>query len=325
MKKLFFFVLALLFLCTAGCSGKNGSQPRGNTPPKELVLAAGQNTDNYGSLGEELVSLFNQDGKTPLLKRVESPGSLGNVEMLVEGRADLALVQSDVVEASQEGAFPSKEAPQKPLQVLGVMYPETVQIITYDVTGIRKLADLRGRTISVGAAGSGSAFDARRILEAAGMSLDDVKVQYLSVEDTVKALKEGAIDAAFFTSALPHPALKDLGRQRQLVLIPVEGETLEDLLGAYPQFQKTVIPVGTYPNQLRPCASVQVPCLLVASSEMKDGQIKSFLGRLWNHWPDLRSKHMYLPLDPRQSFFRDVPMPLAPGAEQFKKDQKVSS
>lgn len=325
MKKLLLLVLALLFLCMAGCGSLNKEQTRGNRPPKELVLAGGQNNGDYGSLGTDLVALLNGDGKQPQLKQVGGSGSVANVELLAEGRADLAFVQSDVVYAALNGTDRYTGRAKENLQVLGVLYPETVQIITYDVTGIRKLADLRGRTLAVGAAGSGSAFDARRILEAAGIPEDEVRIQYLTVDEEVKALKEGTVDAAFVTSGLPHQAFRDLARQRQLVLVPIEGQAADDLLEAYPQYRKTVIPVGTYPNQLQVCNSVGMDCLLVATDRLDANQTRSLLARLWGHWNELHSKYPFLPADPKQSFFKGLELPLAPGAEQFAKDQKVSS
>lgn len=324
MKKLLLFVLALLFLFTAGC-GQNKDQARGNKPPKELVLAAGQSNGDYSTLGEDLVSLLNGDGKQPQLKQMGGSGSVANIELLSEGRADLAFVQSDVAYAALTGTDQYAGKAKENLQVLGVLYPETVQIITYDVTGIRKLADLRGRTLAVGAAGSGSAYDARQILEAAGIPEDEVRIQYLSVDEEVKALKEGTVDAAFVTSGLPHRAFYDLARQRQLVLVPIEGQAAEDLLAVYPQYRKMVIPVGTYPNQLQPCSTVGMDCLLLSTDKLDANQTRSFLARLWSHWGELHSKYPFLWADPKQSFFKDVDLPFAPGAEQFRKDQKVSS
>lgn len=325
MKKLLLLVLALLFLCMAGCGSQNGEQARGNKPPKELVLAAGQNNGDYGTLGTDLVALLNGDGKQPQLKQTGGSGSVANVELLAEGRADLAFVQSDVAYAAIIGTDQYAGKGNENLQVLGVVYPETVQIITYDVTGIRKLENLRGRTLAVGPAGSGSAFDARRILEAAGIPENEVRIQYLTVDEEVKALKEGTVDAAFVTSGLPHQAFRDLARQRQLVLVPIEGQAADDLLEVYPQYRRTVIPVGTYPNQLRPCSSVSMDCLLVATDRLDANQTRSFLGRLWSQWGRLHDKYPFLPADPKQSFFKGLELPLAPGAEQFAKDQKVSS
>ena len=191
MKKFVLSVLALLFFLTTGCGRKAGQVPGSKAPSKELTLAAGQSMDSYGNLGNDLTALVNQDGKAPLLKGLESTGSLANIELLRQEKADLALVQSNVAWYAQTGTDLYEGRPLEDLQQVGVLYPETVQIITYDLTGIRKLQDLKGKTVSVGAAGSGSSLNARQILEAAGLTEDDVRVQYLPLPDTVRALKKG--------------------------------------------------------------------------------------------------------------------------------------
>lgn len=325
MKKFVLSVLALLFFLTTGCGGKEGQVPGSKAPSKELTLAAGQNMDSYGNLGNDLTALVNQDGKAPLLKGLESTGSLANIELLRQEKADLALVQSDVAWYAQTGTDLYEGRPLEDLQQVGVLYPETVQIITYDLTGIRKLQDLKGKTVSVGAAGSGSSLNARQILEAAGLTENDVRVQYLTVTDTVRALKEGTVDAAFLTSSLPHPALKELARQRRLVLIPVTGQALEDLLGAYPLYQPVTIPVGTYLNQTQACSSVAVQCLLVTRSRLPKETLEGILQRFWPHWPELQGKYPYLSREAQKTFFQAPLLPLAPGAEQFRDRLKVSS
>lgn len=325
MRKIVLSVLALLFFLTTGCGGKAGQGPSGRKIAKGLTLAASQSLDSYGSLGNDLAASVDQDGRTPSLKALESSGSLANIELLRQEKADLALVQSDVAWYARTGSGIYQDRALDDLQQVGVLYPETVQIITYDLTGIRKLQDLKGKTVSVGAAGSGSSLNARQILEAAGLTEDDVRVQYLSVTDTVRALKEGTVDAAFLTSSLPHPALKELARQRRLVLIPVEGQALDDLLGAYPLYQPVTIPVGTYPNQTRSCSSVGVQCLLVARERLSQESLAGILQRFWPHWGELQRKYPWLPRDAEKTFFQAPVLPLAPGAEQFRDGRKVSS
>lgn len=325
MEKIVLSVLALLFFLTTGCGGKAGQAPGSRTPAKELTLATGQSLDSYGNLGNDLAALVSQDGRMPLLKGLESSGSLASIELLRQEKADLALVQSDVAWYARTGTDLYQDRPLKDLQQVGMLYPETVQIITYDLTGIRKLQDLKGKTVSVGAAGSGSSLNARQILEAAGLTEDDVRVQYLTVTDTVRALKEGTVDAAFLTSSLPHPALKELARQRRLVLIPVTGQALEDLLGAYPLYQPVTIPVGTYPNQTQACSSVAVPCLLVTRSRLSKEALAGILQRFWAHWPELQGKYPYLSREAKKTFFQAPLLPLAPGAEQFRDRVQVGS
>mgnify|MGYP000775481982 CR=1 FL=1 len=119
--------------------------------------------------------------------------------------------------------------------------------------------------------------------------------------------------------------LKDLARQRRLVLVPVEGQDLDDLVAAYPLYQPVTIPMGTYPNQTRPCASVALQCLLVTRQRVDQEQVRNFLARIWPHWQELKAGHPVLPVDLKKRFFQDPLLPLAPGAEQFQKDSQSGS
>ena len=164
MKKIILSVLALLLFCLAGCKDQTGTVPRRKAPPREMVLAAGQTVGGYGNLGGDLVNLVNQDGKQPPLKAADSTGSLANLELLRQEKADLALVQSDAAWYARTGTGPYEGRPIEDLEQVGTLMPETVQIITYDLTGIRKLQDLKGKTVSVGAPGSGSALRQKQIV-----------------------------------------------------------------------------------------------------------------------------------------------------------------
>ena len=106
MKKIILSVLALLLFCLAGCKDQTGTVPRRKAPPREMVLAAGQTVGGYGSLGGDLVNLVNQDGKQPPLKAADSTGSLANLELLRQEKADLALVQSDAAWYARTGTGP---------------------------------------------------------------------------------------------------------------------------------------------------------------------------------------------------------------------------
>ena len=108
-------------------------------------------------------------------------------------------------------------------------------------------------------------------------------------------------------------------------MIPIEGQDLEDLVAAYPLYQPVMIPVGTYPNQTRPCASVALQSLLVTRKTVQKDMVRNFLSRLWPRWGELKSKHPALYRDVEKRFFLDPLLPLAPGAEQFMKEQKIGS
>lgn len=321
MKKWIAAAAMFLLLFTAGC--QEGNNSKANIPPKqEWVLAAGQNGGMVQHMGQVLAQMLADDKPQLLLKLLPTNGSVANVELLRQQKADLALVQSDVAYEAQTGAGLFKGRQLENLQLLGTLFSEPVQIITYDTTRIVKLADLKGKTVAVGAAGSGTEMNARQILWAAGLSYDDIKAQYLTLEESIKGLKDGAVDAAFVTSSMPTPALLELSRQRHLVLLPVAGKIAARLNQRYPYYTPVVVPAGSYANQPQPYSTVAVQCVLVAMDTLPKDKAKIILEGIFAHWPELRLENAALPENPSKSFFEDQGIPFAPAAEQFYSDRE---
>mgnify|MGYP000010765950 FL=1 len=315
MKKFSVFCLLLCLLLLGGCAGS--SQSRDKMQNKTMRLATGQSGGAYAGLGDVLTPLLNQNMKGAAVKTVETNGSAANIELLRQKRAELALVQGDAAYGAHTGTESYQNRKMSNLQAIGTLFVEPVQIITYDVTGIRKLSDLKGKTVSVGAAGSGMESNAQQVLAAADITYDDLNIQYLSVADTLRALKEGTVDAAFVTSVLPTPALQELSRQRRLVFVPIAGQAAEELLRKYDFYQELVIPAGTYANQTEACPTVAVECLLVTTDGTSKENAHKLAETLYDHWNELRQQFPYLPERSLENILQNTEIPLTPGAEQF--------
>ena len=161
MKKFSVFCLLLCLLLLGGCAGS--SQSRDKMQNKTMRLATGQSGGAYAGLGDVLTPLLNQNMKGAAVKTVETNGSAANIELLRQKRAELALVQGDAAYGAHTGTESYQNRKMSNLQAIGTLFVEPVQIITYDVTGIRKLSDLKGKTVSVGAAGSGMESNAQQV------------------------------------------------------------------------------------------------------------------------------------------------------------------
>lgn len=318
MKKWLGLAAVCLTLFTAGCQNQNPSASSAKPVQRqELYLAGGQNGGSVLHTGEALSTLLAKDKPALQVKVLNTNGSVANIELLRQKKADLALVQSDVAYEAQTGSGLFKGRSLKNLQLLGTLFQEPVQILTYDTTRIHTLADLKGKTVGIGAAGSGTEMNARQILWAAGLSYDDLKVQYLSLEDSLKGLKEGTVDAAFVTSAVPTPALQELSRQRRLVFIPVLEPAASRLMQEYPFYSTVIVPAGSYPNQPQPYSTVAVHCVLVATDVLPADKVKVILEGIFAHWPELRLDNPGLSENPSKTFFEERGIPMAPAAETF--------
>lgn len=321
MKKLALLLCSLLFLCMAGCGGASKTADKN----KPLGLATGPGDGTYQGVGAALVETWNGAKPGFTMETRESGGSVANVELLRQKKADAALVQGDVAyeAVTGTGAFHSRKVEN--LQQLGTLFWEPVQIVTYQGSGVTTLTDLKDKIIAVGSSGSGSEVAARHILMAAGLTFGDVKVQYLSLTDTIKALREGTVDAAFIAETAPLPALKELAMQKNLVFLPVTEENRGPLSKQNPQYRLGKIPAGTYNGLAADVPAVEIPCLLVATDSLSKEKAAVLVKILLEHPDALQKPLPGFPLLTKENLRKAEAAPWAPGAEQSFQKSKSGS
>ena len=136
------------------------------------------------------------------------------------------------------------DGPCRDFRVLGALYAETVQLITMK-EDIKTVADLKGRSVSIGAPGSGVYFNAMDVLEGAGLTVNDIKPQYQSFDDSKEALKDGQIDAAFIVAGAPTSAITELATTNGVFLVPIDGELRDKIMSICPYYAPMEIPADT--------------------------------------------------------------------------------
>ena len=171
-------------------------------------------------------------------------GSQSNVQELVDGTADLAFCQSDVMSYAYNGTnlFETK---MEGFSTVAALYMEQVQIVTTDPS-IQTVADLAGKAVSIGAPGSGVYFNAVDVLGAYGLTENDIKPTYQSFGDSADALKNGQIDAAFIVAGAPTTAVTDLATTKDVYLVSLDEEHINKLLETSDYYAKTVIAKDVY-------------------------------------------------------------------------------
>ncbi len=203
------------------------------------------------------------------------------------------------------------------LQGLATLYPETVQIVTLKKSGIKSVADFKGKRIAVGAAGSGTEANARQIMEAYGIKYDDIKVQYLSFGEAASALKDGNVDAAFVTAGHPTAAIQDIATQNDVVLVPVDADKADALIKKYPFYTKLVIKAGTYPKQDADVTAVAVKCMLAVTDKMDENTAYAIAKALYGNLDRMKSAHSAANAISKDTAKDGMSIKLNPGAEKF--------
>lgn len=284
-----------------------------------LTIATGGTAGTYYPLGAGMADIWNKNIKG-MNAMVQSTGaSVANVNLLKNKEVDLIFVQNDVAFYAYNGVEMFKE-PFPQLRGLATLYPETVQIVALADRGINSVYDLKGKRVAVGAAGSGTEVNARQILAAAGITYNDIKVQYLSFAEAANNLKDGNIDAAFVTAGHPTAAIVDLAAVRKIVLVPVAEEIIQALQKNYPFYVKIVVPAGTYKGIDTDVVTVAVKAMLAVRAEMSEDLVYELLKTMYANQKRLIEAHAKGELIIPETGKEGMSIPLHPGAEKFFKE-----
>jgi uncharacterized protein len=261
--------LATGTLLLAACGGGGGDGDAGDAPGADgtLSIATGGTGGVYYPYGGGMANVLRE--RLGLNASVqETNASVDNLLLVQDGAADMAFSLGDTVADGVAGRA-QFEGRAVQLCTLGRLYDNFTQPVTMAGTGIRSVADLRGKRVSVGSPGSGTEVIALRILEAAGINPEtDIQRSQLGVGETAQALRDGTVDAGFWSGGLPTGALIDLASTGQMVLIPTGefGPAVAQRYGEY--YGVTDIPAGTYQGQTEPSPQVVVPNVLVVRPDM---------------------------------------------------------
>jgi len=261
---------------------------------QSLSIATGGTGGVYYPVGGGYAQIIDQfvDGYSGSVEVTNA--SVENVAFISRGDSDFALALADTVLAAYAGTGrfgPDGELPQLAnLRVITIAYANAVHVITVEGSGIESLSDLVGKRVSVGAPGSGTEVSAQTILNANGISYDDFSVQRLSVNETADALRDGSIDAGFWSGGVPTGGVLSLAETRQIELVAMSEEEVANVIAADPTFIPYTFPAGTY-RGIAETNSVGTPNLLIASSDMPDELAYGFTKALFENIGVVRAIH----------------------------------
>ena len=210
---------------------------------KDLTFGTGGDAGTYYAFGSVLANFVSTKNDFSVTA-VTSGGSKANVEDMTSGDVQLGFVQSDVMSYAYHGErlFDTKV---DGFSVVAALYMEQVQIVTTS-SAITSVADLKGKTVSIGDRGSGVYFNAVDVLDAYGLTESDIKPGYQSFGDSADSLKDGKIDAAFIVAGAPTNAITDLATSGNVYLVSIDKEHSDKLLAESPFYSTYTIPADTY-------------------------------------------------------------------------------
>ena len=253
---------------------------------------------------------------------VSSRGSVDNINAIVSGLRDSGFAQSDVAYWAYTGTGTMKDKPPaKDLRAIAALFPEHIHLVALKDSGINSVADLKGKRVSLDEPGSGTYVDAKLILEANGLSTDDISAEALKGGAASEALRNGKIDAFFVVAGYPTGSLVELASAVPIKLVPIDGAGAKALVDKYGFFSTSDIPTGTYEG-VDGVTTVAVGAQWLTSAKEPDELIYQITKALWNDASrkllDVgHAKGKVITLD---TALDGVGIPLHPGAERFYKE-----
>lgn len=308
-------ILVFMVSLVAGCGDDSKSENKAEN--KFLNIATGGTAGTYYPLGGAMAEVLNKAIPGMNASAQSTGATVANINMLKEGSVDMALVQNDLIFYAVNGTEMFKDKKMDTLRGIASLYPETVQLVTLDKSGIDSIGALKGKRVAVGAAGSGAEANARQVLEAYGITYDDISVQYLSFGEAASALKDGNVDAAFLTAGYPTAAVQDIASQNKVKLLPIEADKAEALIKKYPFYTKTVIPANTYPGTETDTSAIAVMAMLVVNEKVDEKLGYDITKALFTNLDRIQAAHAVGKLITKEGAKDGMSVQLNAGAEKY--------
>lgn len=281
-----------------------------------LTMGTGGTGGTYYPYGSEIATLWNNNIEGIEVTPVVTGASIANIVKINDGEFKLGWSQNDTIffaYAGDKERFEGEVVDN--FYAIAALYPEAVQLAVAADSDIKNIEDLKGKSISIGSSGSGTYVNAMQILELAGLTLDDVKAQYLGFSESSDAFQNQTIEAFFATSGIPNTSIVSAGIKRPVRLISLTDEQMTTLQAKYPFYVPVTVPGGTYTGQDTDVVVPSLTAVLITAKTLDDDTVYNLTKTLFEKKGDLVHDKAKL-LDPLFAV-EGIPCPIHPGAARY--------
>ncbi|GAW91584.1 TAXI family TRAP transporter solute-binding subunit [Calderihabitans maritimus] len=334
---LIFFLLAVLSLTLLGCSftpyqqtGVQNNNPmvadsHRHSKPLEgifVTILTGGSSGVYFPLGGALAGIYKEKlGASATFQSTSA--SAENCFKLARGEGELAFAMADTVADAYYGEGRFQGNALKNLRAVSAMYSNYFHVVTTAENNISSLKSLRGKRVAVGAHGSGTEINAKRVLNAAGITYAEIEEQFLSFAEAIQGLQEGTIDVAILSSGIPNAAISKLSQTEEIILIPIQSELVSRLQQQYPAYNIGAIPGGTYEGIANDVITITVKNLLITHEGLSDEMVYQLTKAFFENLDTLRETHSAANSITLEKALEGLPIPLHPGAKRYYQEQGI--
>ena len=286
-------------------------------------ILTGGTSGVYYPLGVALSKIYGEGIKDSRTQVQSTKASVENLNLLQQGRGEIAFALGDAVklgwEGDKEAGFPAK---LDKLRAVAAIYPNYVQIVTTKASGVKTLADLKGHSLSVGAPKSGTELNARAILGAGGLSYSDLsRTEYLPFGESVELMKNRQIDGTLQSAGLGVASIRDLATSVPIQVVAVPAAIVSKIGAPY---ISASIPAGTYEGQTEAVETAAIGNILVTHSGVSDEVVYQMTKLLFDHLDGMVAAHAAAKDIKLENATKGLPIPLHPGAAKFYKEKGIN-
>lgn len=308
-------VLTVMAFCLAGCGGNTGSR---------LIFASGGTSGTYYPVAGAIAQVWNNNVEGLNVDVQATGASAENLKLLNSNDAEVAIVQNDVMFYARNAVegFANTE-PNEGFLTLGTVYPEVCQLVVDANAGIETVADLKGKSVSIGAPGSGVESNAIQILNAAGLSREDIKVQNLDFAESANAIKDKAIVAAFVTAGAPTTAITELSTTNDIKILSLDDATVQTLCSTYSYYTPYTIDADVYGTDAD-TNTVAVKATIVVKADLDEELVYNMTKGLFENLDAVAAAHEKGKEMSLEGAVQGVSVPLHPGAAKYFEEQGLT-
>ena len=332
-------VLLVMFFCislfmVAGCDEPAAPPPDDDndevvepdpepepTGPVRWTIASGWVAGVYYPLSGAMSRIAYEHMDNISLTAEASGASVANARLIGTKDAELAILQNDIAYYAKNGLQMFEDEAVPEMVGFFTLYPEHVQIVAAADAGINNPGDLAGKSVAVGPLGSGTEANTAQVLEAYGLTFDDLgSVERITASEAADFLKDGRIDAAFFTVGLGAAAIEEVAIVKDVVIVTIEDDKIDWLIDTYPYYSREVIPANTY-SGVPESTTVAVLAMVVGHADLSDELAYEFISQFFENVETLHGAHERGQLVTLESALEGMPIDLHPAAERYYQEQ----
>ena len=324
-KKWLVACLMSLVLILAACGGDGEKESASDGPLKGefITILTGGSSGIYFPLGGTLSKIYSDLGARA--NSQSTSASAANLTTLNQGKAEVAFTMGDTAADAYEGIDSFEEqGKQENIRTIASLYTNYFQIVALEGSGIETVADLKGHSVAVGAPASGTEIAAQRVLEAYGMSYDDIKPDFLSFSEGVEGMKNGNVDAVVMSSGLPNAGILELATSKKVKIVAIEEDKVLEMQNDYPTFFPTFVPKETYKGMTEDVPTLGVNNYLMTHDGVSEDVVYEMTKAFYENIEAIQDSHNAAKDISIDRALESLPAPLHPGAKKYFDEQGIS-